>query len=94
MLSKGHWNVFSSFWASKMNLDEFLYVMFQVSNVTENSICLVNDLKCNFGDVDEAIFRNVERTFERIFYILSVQKSVLDEIAEVVLSMGMTLRFS
>jgi hypothetical protein len=44
---------------------------------------LLNVLKCYFGDVDEAIFHDVERPFERIFYILGIQKSDLDEVAEV-----------
>jgi hypothetical protein len=44
-------------------------------------ICLLNVLKCNFGEVDEAMFHDVERSFERIFYILGIQKSDLDEVA-------------
>jgi hypothetical protein len=43
----------------------------------------VNVLKCDFGDFDEALFHDIDRTFERIFYILGIQKSVLDEVAEV-----------
>jgi hypothetical protein len=37
----------------------------------------------DFGDIDEAMFHDVERPFERILYILGLQKSVLDEVAEV-----------
>jgi hypothetical protein len=43
----------------------------------------VNVLKYDFVDVDEAMFHDVERIFERIFYILGIQKSVLDDVAEV-----------
>jgi hypothetical protein len=45
--------------------------------------CLVNVLKSDFGDFDEAMLHDVERTFERIFYILDIQKSVSDEVDEV-----------
>jgi hypothetical protein len=44
-------------------------------------ICFVNVLKCDFGDVDETMFHDVERTFERIFLLLGIQKRVLDEVA-------------
>jgi hypothetical protein len=37
-------------------------------------MCLVNVLKCDFVEVDEAMFLFVERHFERIFYILGMQK--------------------
>jgi hypothetical protein len=43
----------------------------------------VNVLKYDFCKVDEAIFHDIERTFERIFYILGIQKSVCDNVAEV-----------
>jgi hypothetical protein len=43
----------------------------------------VNVLECDFGNVDETMFHDVERTFEPIFNILGIQKSVLDEVAEV-----------
>jgi hypothetical protein len=45
----------------------------------ENIICLLNVLKCDFGDVDEAMFHDVERSFERIFYNLGLQKSDFGE---------------
>jgi hypothetical protein len=48
----------------------------------------VNFLKCDFGVVDEAMFDDDERTFERIFYILCIQKSILDDVAEVMFSVG------
>jgi hypothetical protein len=35
-------------------------------------------LKFVFGDVDEAMFHDVEGPFERIFFILGIQKSDLD----------------
>jgi hypothetical protein len=37
----------------------------------------------DFGDVDEAMFHDVERTFERNFYIIGIQKRILDDVAEV-----------
>jgi hypothetical protein len=43
-------------------------------------ICLLNFLKCDFGDFVEAIFHDVDRPFESIFYILGFQKSDLDEV--------------
>jgi hypothetical protein len=43
----------------------------------------VNVLKRDFGDVDEAMFHDVERKFESIFYILHIQKSFLYDFAEV-----------
>jgi hypothetical protein len=46
-------------------------------------ICLLNVLKCDFGDVDEAMFYDVEMPFEGIFYILGIQKIDFDELAEV-----------
>jgi hypothetical protein len=39
-------------------------------------ICLLNILKCDFGDVDEAMLHGVERQFERYFYILAFQKVI------------------
>jgi hypothetical protein len=39
-------------------------------------------LKINFADFNETTF-HVERPFERIFYILGIEKSDLDEIAKV-----------
>jgi hypothetical protein len=35
------------------------------------------------GDVDEEMFHDVERPFERILYIPGIQKCGLDEVAEV-----------
>jgi hypothetical protein len=40
-------------------------------------------LKCDFGDEEETMFHDVERPLERIFYILDIQKSDLDEFGEV-----------
>jgi hypothetical protein len=58
--------------------------MFQVGEChKELIICLVNVLKFVFVDVDDAMFFfDIERIFERIFYILGIQKSVLDDVAE------------
>jgi hypothetical protein len=38
------------------------------------------------------MFHGVETPFERIFYILELQKNDLDEVAEVVLNRRMALR--
>jgi hypothetical protein len=40
-------------------------------------------LRINFADFHEAIFHDVERPFERIFKILGIEKSDLEEVAEV-----------
>jgi hypothetical protein len=39
-------------------------------------------LKCDFSDVDEPKFHDVERPLERFFYIQSIQKRNLHEIVE------------
>jgi hypothetical protein len=41
----------------------------------------VNVFKFDFGNVDESMFRDEERPFERIFYILGTEKGYLDEVA-------------
>jgi hypothetical protein len=46
-------------------------------------ICRLNVLNCDFVDVDEAMFHDVERPLERILYVVGIHKSVLDEAAEV-----------
>jgi hypothetical protein len=67
----------------KSDLDEFAYVMFQIGQWPyQLTICLLL-LKINFADFDEAMFHDVERAFERIFYILGIEKSYLDEVAVV-----------
>jgi hypothetical protein len=48
----------------------------------------VNVLKCDFGDIDETMFHVVKRTNECIFYILGIEKRVLDEVAEVMFYVG------
>jgi hypothetical protein len=49
----------------------------------ETIFYLLNALKFVFGDVDKAMFHDVERPFEGIFYIVGIQKSDLDSFAEV-----------
>jgi hypothetical protein len=51
----------------------------------------LNVFNCDFVDVDEAMFHDVERPLERILYVVGIHKSVFDE-AEVVLSRLMALR--
>jgi hypothetical protein len=43
----------------------------------------VNVLKCDIGDVDETMFHDVERTFERIFFISGIKKSIFREVDSV-----------
>jgi hypothetical protein len=38
--------------------------------------------KFDLCEVDEAIFHDIEKPFESIFYILGIQKSDLDEVAD------------
>jgi hypothetical protein len=47
-----------------------------------NHYLLLNVLKSNFGDVDEAMFHDVVKQLEPIFYILGPGKSELYEFAE------------
>jgi hypothetical protein len=54
----------------------------------------LNVLKCDFGDFDEAMFHDVKRLYESIYNVLGIQRSNLDEIAEVVLSRRMPLRIT
>jgi hypothetical protein len=51
--------------------------------MTHRTQCPLNVLKCDFGDVDEAMFHDVERSQERILYILEIKKSDLFGVEEV-----------
>jgi hypothetical protein len=42
----------------------------------EHLIWLLDVLKNNFVEVDEAMFHEVERPFKRIFYILRIENSM------------------
>jgi hypothetical protein len=44
-------------------------------------MCLRDVLKNDFGEVDDAMFQNVERPYEPFFCILVIEKSDLDEVA-------------
>jgi hypothetical protein len=46
-------------------------------------ISFLNVLKCDFGYFDESMLNDVESLFERIFFILGIEKSDLDEFEEV-----------
>jgi hypothetical protein len=50
-------------------------------------MCLLDVLKCDFVDVDEAMFQGVERPCEKIFYLLD-KKRDLDEVAEMMFQVG------
>jgi hypothetical protein len=56
-------------------LDEVAKVMFQVGEWHWELICLLDVLKYDFSEVDEAMFLGVERPCELIFCILGIQKS-------------------
>jgi hypothetical protein len=45
------------------------------------TLCLLDVLKNEFGEVDEAMFQGVERPCEPIFCIQGIEKSYLDEVA-------------
>jgi hypothetical protein len=51
-------------------------------------IFLLNVLKCDFFEVDDAMFLEVKRPFERIFEILGMQNRDFDEFAKVVIYVG------
>jgi hypothetical protein len=58
--------------------------MFEVDEWSwELIICLLKVFKCEYRDVNKAMFHNVERPFERVCYILGIPKSDFDEVAEV-----------
>jgi hypothetical protein len=57
----------------KSDLDEVAEVMFQVGEwLSELIIRLLGVLKCDFGEVDEAIFEGVKRPCELIFCIQGI----------------------
>jgi hypothetical protein len=66
-------------------MKSFAYLIHHVLGTrrTHKTQCLLNVLKCYFGEVDEAMFHDVERPQERIFYILGIKKSDLYEVEEV-----------
>jgi hypothetical protein len=47
----------------------------------EHIICILNVLKNDFGEVDEAKFQGVERPRDIIFCIFGIEKSDLNEVA-------------
>jgi hypothetical protein len=51
--------------------------------MTHRTQCFLNVLKCDFFEVDEAMFHDVERPQKYIFYILRIKKSDLYEFEEV-----------
>jgi hypothetical protein len=57
----------------KSDLDEFAEVMFQVGKWSwEIIIWLLDVLKCDFVEVDEALFEGLERPCKIIFSILGI----------------------
>jgi hypothetical protein len=48
-----------------------------------NHYLLLNVLKSNFGDVDEAMLNDVVKQLKHIFHILGTEKGDLDEVVEV-----------
>jgi hypothetical protein len=55
-------------------------------------ICLLDILKKDFSDVDENIFQGVERPYEHISCIMSIEKTDLDEEACDFLNRRMALK--
>jgi hypothetical protein len=51
-------------------------------------ICHLNVLKYDFGDIHSTMLHEVERPFESIFFILGIQKSNLNDVAEVMFLVG------
>jgi hypothetical protein len=48
-----------------------------------NLICFLDVLKCNFGEIDEAMFQVVEKHWELILCIQGILKSGLDDVVKV-----------
>jgi hypothetical protein len=60
-------------WNPKSELDEFAEMMFQVSDWHRDLITwLLNVLKFDFSEVDEAMFQGVDRPCEIITYFLGI----------------------
>jgi hypothetical protein len=51
-------------------------------------ICLLDVSKCDFGELDEAMFQGVERPCEHMFYFMGTKKSELIQVAEVMIQVG------
>jgi hypothetical protein len=61
------------------DLDEFVWVMFQVGEWPwEQIICLLVVLKNVFVEVDESMFQGFESVCEIVFCILGIEKCDLD----------------
>jgi hypothetical protein len=58
----------------------------------KNIITLLHVLKCDFGEVDEAIVEGAERPCKLIFCTQGIQKSEMNEFTEVVSCRRMALR--
>jgi hypothetical protein len=66
-------HIFGFLGIQEISLDEAADMMFKVGEWPYKLIiCLLNLLKNNFREVDEAIFEGVERSCEIIFYILGI----------------------
>jgi hypothetical protein len=62
-------------------LDEVAGVMFEVCELPwELIICLLDVLKNDFGEDDEALFQAVELSRELIFCFVGIEKNDLDEV--------------
>jgi hypothetical protein len=73
--SKGHANSFSASWASKKHLGRSREVMFQLGEWPWETInCILDNLKCDFYEVDEAMFRGIDRPCEKIISFLGIEK--------------------
>jgi hypothetical protein len=75
-VSKCHANSFSIFWAFKKAVSIVQEIIFEVGDLSsEFIICLLDVLKNDFAEVDEAMFEGFEKPCEPIFGILSIQKA-------------------
>jgi hypothetical protein len=60
----------------KSDLDEVAEEMIQVGEwLWEIIICILDVLKCDYGEVDETMFQGVERPCELIFTNLGIGKT-------------------
>jgi hypothetical protein len=83
-VSKGHSNSFSACWESKEQLGWGGLIIDLSRRIAQRNHYLPSEgLKNHFVFVDEAMFHDVVKPIERIFSILCIEKSDLDEEAEV-----------
>jgi hypothetical protein len=76
MVSKGHSKTFSASWAlEKAALMKSLKFVLSRRIALELKICLLDVLKNDFGEADEAMFQGVEKPCEQILCFLGIEKA-------------------